>query len=86
MFIGKDWTQTRNYSEEIASLIDSEVRSLIEQGYNACLELLKANRDKLDSIANALIEFEKLDGDTFEKLFSGVVENTAESGNEVTEE
>ena len=70
VFIGKDWTQTRNYSEEIASLIDTEIRELIENSYEDCIKLLKEHRDKLDVIAQALIEFEKLDGESFEKLFS----------------
>lgn len=70
VFIGKDWTQTRNYSEEIASLIDTEIRELIENSYEDCIKLLKEHRGKLDVIAQALIEFEKLDGESFEKLFS----------------
>jgi cell division protease FtsH len=63
VFIGKDWTQTRNYSEEIASLIDSEVKKVIDECYKECIRLLKENSAKLDLVANALIEFEKLDGE-----------------------
>ncbi len=70
VFIGKDWTQTRNYSEEIASLIDNEVKKVIDECYNECIGLLEKNRYKLDLIANALIEFEKLDGEHFERLFN----------------
>ncbi len=70
VFIGKDWTQTRNCSEETASLIDNEIRELIEKSYEECIKLLEIHREKLDIIAQALIEFEKLDGETFEKLFS----------------
>ncbi len=70
VFIGKDWTQTRNYSEEIASLIDNEVKNVIDECYKECIKLLTENRKKLDLIAEALIEFEKLDGEHFEKLFS----------------
>jgi len=70
VFIGKEWGQTRNYSEEIASQIDNEVREIIDNCYKDCLRLLEENRDKLETIANALIEFEKLDGATFERLFN----------------
>ena len=76
VFLGKDWTQTRNYSEEIASMIDTEVKDVIDDCYEDCLSLLTENRDKLDLVANALIEFEKLDGPSFDRLFSS--EQTAQ--------
>ncbi len=85
VFIGKDWTQTRNYSEEIASLIDKEVKKVIDDCYEQCISLLNKNRGKLDLIANALIEFEKLDGEHFEKLFNSdeiLPEEKNDSGNE----
>jgi len=71
VFIGRDWTHTRNYGEGVASEIDAEIRSFIDDCYESCIELLEQNREKLDKVANALLEFEKLDGETFEKVYSG---------------
>ncbi len=73
VFIGKDWTQTRNYSEELASVIDKEVADIIDVCYNDTIKLLNDNKEKLLRISDALVEFEKLDGETFEKLFSSNV-------------
>ena len=70
VFIGKDWTQTRNFSEELASVIDKEVTGIIDSCYAETIKLLEDNKDKLIRISDALIEFEKLDGPTFEKLFN----------------
>ncbi len=71
VFIGRDFNQTRNYSEDVAIQIDEEVHSIISSAYQDCIRLLQENIDKLHVIAKALLEFEKLDGKTFEKLFSG---------------
>lgn len=72
VFIGKDWTQTRSFSEELASVIDKEVSGIIDSCYSNTIKLLTENKDKLMRIADALIEFEKIDGPTFEKLFTHV--------------
>ena len=71
VFIGRDFNQARNYSEDVAIQIDEEVHSIISSAYQDCIRLLQENIDKLHVIAKALLEFEKLDGKTFEKLFSG---------------
>ncbi|MFA7636997.1 MAG: cell division protein FtsH, partial [Monoglobales bacterium] len=70
VFLGKGWTQTKSYSEELAAIIDSEVSDIIESCYNNTVKLLTENKDKLMRIADALLEFEKIDGPTFEKLFT----------------
>ena len=70
VFIGKDWTQTRSFSEELASVIDKEVSGIIDSCYSNTVKLLTENKDKLMRVADALIEFEKIDGPTFEKLFT----------------
>ena len=69
VFLGKGWTQTRNFSEELASVIDKEVSGIIDSCYSDTVKLLTENKDKLLRVADALVEFEKLDGETFEKLF-----------------
>ena len=70
VFIGKDWTQTRSFSEELASVIDKEVSGIIDSCYSNTVKLLTENKDKLMRVADALVEFEKIDGPTFEKLFT----------------
>ena len=69
VFLGRDFTQTRNCSDQQEAIIDAEVRNIVESCYEDCLKMLEENRNKLDLISNALVEFEKLDGESFEQLF-----------------
>jgi cell division protease FtsH len=62
-FLGYTISQGRTYSEETAARIDAEVRRIVEAAYKYAKELLVANRDKLDAIANALLEHEVLERD-----------------------
>ena len=71
MFLGKEISQSRDYSEKTAIMIDEEVRSLVEGAYNKAKQLLSDNMDKLHVIALALLERESLDGDDLEKLLRG---------------
>ena len=70
VFLGRDFSQGRNYSESVASSIDEEIKRIIDECYANCEKLLNDNRDKLDNIANALIEHEKLDAKEFEEVFT----------------
>jgi cell division protease FtsH len=71
VFLGKDFSTRKNYSEEMASEIDEEVRALIEEAYTAAENILKEHSAELHVIANALLEAETLDGEQFEDLFTG---------------
>ena len=71
VFLGKDFSTRRNYSEEMASEIDAEIRAIIEEAYATAEKLLSENIDKLHMIANTLLEVETLDGVQFEALFTG---------------
>ena len=62
VFLGKEISQNKTYSEQTAQQIDTEVRRLIDEGYKLAKSLIGENRDKLDLIANALLEYETLDG------------------------
>jgi len=73
VFLGKDYGHTRNYSESIAAQIDNEVREIIENAYKDCADILNANMDKLHMLAKYLLKFEKIDGDDFEKLMKGEI-------------
>ena len=68
VFLGRDYGQTRSYSEAVAALIDEEVRAIIENGLATAKRILQENRDKVEVVAQKLIEVEKLDGAEFERI------------------
>ncbi|MHC1685544.1 MAG: ATP-dependent zinc metalloprotease FtsH [Clostridiaceae bacterium] len=69
VFMGRDFNRSRNYSEEVASSIDKEVRRLIHNAYISAEKLLTENIEKLHLVAKALLEREKLEADEFLSLF-----------------
>ena len=69
VFLGRDWTQTRNYSEETAGIIDEEVKKIVDKAYESALYILSQNRDKLDIVAGILLEKEKISGEEFASVF-----------------
>lgn len=71
VFLGKDFSTRKNYSEEMASEIDEEIRTIIEDAYATAEKLLTENIDKLHIVAKTLLEIETLDGEQFEALFTG---------------
>ena len=80
VFLGMTYTQTRDYSEQVAAEIDAEVRKIIDEAYTTCEKLLAEHRPQLDRVAQALIEKEKLSGEEFEDLFAGSDESAAGEG------
>jgi cell division protease FtsH len=68
IFLGREITEQRNYSEEVAEEIDSEVRRLVGEAYGRAKKVLTDYRGKLDQIARRLIEIETLDRAQFEAL------------------
>jgi cell division protease FtsH len=77
VFIGKDLMHDRDYSEEMASRIDNEVKKIIEQAYQTAKSVLFKNKPKLKKIAEKLLDVETLSSGEFEKLF-GAKKATAE--------
>ncbi len=71
VFLGKDFGHARNYSEEIAGLIDREMKKIIDGAYEHCETLLSEHMDELERVAQALLKKEKLSGEEFEKVFLG---------------
>ena len=69
VFLGRDFAEKRGYSEEIAGIIDSEVRSIVDEAYKKCETILNENMDKLHSVANFLIEKESMEAEDFYALF-----------------
>ncbi|MBW3622808.1 MAG: ATP-dependent zinc metalloprotease FtsH, partial [Armatimonadetes bacterium] len=70
-FLGRDYMDERNYSEEVAQSIDKEIRSIIEMSYTRATEILQENREKMDKIVEVLLEREFLEREEFEKLMRG---------------
>ena len=73
VFLGRDFTSKRNYSEEVASLIDEEIRRIVDEGYMQAERLLTENMKLLHSIANALLKMETLNADEYMRIFSGEI-------------
>ncbi len=70
VFIGRDWGHTRNYGENVAGLIDSEIRRIVEDAYEKAMELLEKHKDALHRVAEELLKREKITRAQFEKAFN----------------
>ena len=69
VFIGRDLAHTRSYGESVATLIDSEVKAIIDDCYQKAYEIIKQHEDVLYKAADLLLEKEKINGEEFERLF-----------------
>lgn len=69
VFLGRDFAQGKEYSEETAGIIDEEVKAIIDNAYKTAETILKENIDKLHAVAGVLLEKEKIDGEEFDKIF-----------------
>lgn len=69
VFLGRDFAQTRTYSEQVASEIDNEMRKIIDEAYAKTRQILQDQRDKLNAVAQYLFNHEKMSGEEFEKFF-----------------
>ena len=70
VFIGRDYGHTREYGEQTASLIDNEIRGIVDSCYRKAKVILEENRPALKAVAEALVDKEKLDQFEFEAIFS----------------
>ncbi len=70
IFLGRDITSGRDYSETTSSEIDKEVKTIIDKAYRQATQILTMNMDKLTAVANILIEKEKIDGEEFDEIFN----------------
>ena len=68
VFIGREWVQSKNFSEETARIVDVEVKKIVTEAHTHCTKLLKENLDILHRIANALLERETLNGEEIDLL------------------
>ncbi len=68
VFLGRDYGQTRSYSESVASTIDEEVRNIINSAYSIAKSIVEKQRDKVNKVVQALMDSEKLDNAAFEAI------------------
>ncbi|MGN1480406.1 ATP-dependent zinc metalloprotease FtsH [Porcipelethomonas sp.] len=83
VFLGRDFSSGRDYSENVAAEIDAEMREIIEDGYQRSKDILEEHIDQLHFLAKYLMKYEKIDDKDFEALMKGemdssVLENTPE--------
>ena len=74
VFLGREIAHSRNYGEDVATIIDNEVRQIMENAYSEAIRLLKENINVLHASAKLLVEKEKVTGDEFRKLFKDTSE------------
>ena len=78
VFLGRDYGHAKDYSEAFAQEIDEEISSIIHNGYERTEKILTDHMDKLHDVAQYLIKYEKIDGDKFDKLMKGELEENVE--------
>ncbi len=71
VFLGHSITQQKNMSEDTARLVDAEVRRIVTDGYNKAREIIFANKDKLEAVTRALMEFETISGEECKIVMDG---------------
>ncbi|MGN0726555.1 MAG: zinc metalloprotease, partial [Anaerovoracaceae bacterium] len=73
VFLGNDFTQHKNYSEETAKEIDEEIRRFVGDAYERALSILREKDEILENVAQALLMVETINGDQFEDLYTGKI-------------
>jgi len=74
VFLGRDFSTRQNYSEEIASEVDREIRRMLDECYDETRRILIEHDDAFERVAQALLLVETLDGDQFERLYTGEID------------
>ena len=70
VFLGRDFAQSKNYSEETAGIIDEETKKIVDTAYQRAETILTEHIDKLHAVAKVLLDKEKIDGDEFDAIFA----------------
>ena len=70
VFLGRDINNIKNYSDEIAAVIDVEIKSIIDKAYKRAEDILREHEDKLHSVAQVLLEKEKIEDEEFEAIMN----------------
>jgi len=69
VFMGRDLGRSRNYSEEVAAVIDKEIRTIVENSFERACAILEEHRAKLDEVANRLLAERTITGEEFKAMF-----------------
>ena len=77
VFLGRDFGQSRNYSESVAAEIDSEIRELIDTAYERTKDILSEHMEDLHRVADYLFVHEKIDAQEFQDLMEGKILETS---------
>ncbi|MGN1419085.1 MAG: ATP-dependent zinc metalloprotease FtsH [Acutalibacteraceae bacterium] len=85
VFLGRDYNNTSNYSENIASEIDMEITRIVSEGYKRCEDILNEHMDKLHVLAKYLIVHEKIDAEDFIRLMNGELHDGEEQDKQLPE-
>ena len=75
MFLGRDFGEQRNYSEQTAREIDEEIRRIIQEAFDKAYHVLQQSKTRLIMISERLIKEETLEGTVFESLFNQPIDN-----------
>ncbi|MBA3726683.1 MAG: cell division protein FtsH, partial [Armatimonadetes bacterium] len=84
-FLGRDYMDERNYSEDVAKLIDDEVREIVETCHRRATEILEMHRQKLDAVVAALLENETLEREEFLRIMEGTSPKPADDKDKIAE-
>ncbi len=71
VFIGKDWGHQRNFSEAVAAKVDAEVRRILDEQFARAKEAIESDLPAMERVVAALIEYERITGEEFEKIYDG---------------
>ena len=86
VFLGRDISRDRDYSEEVAASIDQEMKRIITDAYNRAEEIIRTYREQLDAIVEALLEKETLEAADFERLMASGEQGSGEEKPETPQE
>ncbi len=86
VFLGKDLARIRNFSEEVASEIDEEVKNIVTKCYNRAKEILRNHRHQMDRIVEILLEKETIEGDELREILSSELKDREVEGSKVDQE
>jgi cell division protease FtsH len=84
IFLGREIGEQRNYSDEVARMIDDEVRAIIDKAHSRATEVLTAHKDRLTELAEALVAKETIEADEFAAMFADLPDPRSEPGGSPT--
>ena len=84
VFLGRTMGEQRNYSDDVAKMIDDEVRAIVDRGYERATQVLTEHQDRLTQLAEALVAKETIEAKDFEEMFADLPDPRSEPGGSPT--